>query len=106
MQQYYSATHDERVITFMSKYFQYQEEALKNISIGHWSEWSQARGIENINMILWLYRITRKSELLCLADRIRKQSFQWTEWFEKRDWVMGAAANQNGCCNGNEITGY
>ena len=96
MQQYYSATHDERVITFMSKYFQYQEEALKNISIGHWSEWSQARGIENINMILWLYRITRKNELLCLADRIRKQSFQWTEWFEKRDWVMGAAANQNG----------
>lgn len=96
MQQYYSATKDARVPDFMMKYFNYQKEALKAVPIGHFSEWSQARGFENIQAILWLYTITKDESLLELAELIRTQSFRWTDWFNDRDWVIYAAANQTG----------
>lgn len=37
MQQYYSATRDERVIDFMTKYFRYQLATLPSTPLGNWT---------------------------------------------------------------------
>jgi DUF1680 family protein len=94
MRQYYEATQDKRVITFMTRYFQYQQQALKNCPIGKWTEWATSRGTDNQLMIQWLYSQTKDASLLALAEQIEAQSFAWSTWFGNRDWVMDAAANQ------------
>jgi DUF1680 family protein len=96
IKQYYSATSDERVIPFMEEYFTYQESTLDKCTIGHWSEWAESRGIENVKIIQWLYNINKDEDLLKLADRIQSQSFQWSEWLGNRDWVINAAVNPDG----------
>ncbi len=94
MQQYYEATRDERVITFMTRYFQYQMKSLEACPIGKWTEWATSRGTDNEMIIQWLYMITHDKALLDLAAKIEAQSFTWSTWLGNRDWVMQAAANQ------------
>ena len=94
LQQYYLATNDQRVITFMTKYFNYQLKTLKQCPIGKWTEWGASRGAENVMMAQWLYNITHERSLLELAGLIESQSFEWSTWLGNRDWVMNAAANQ------------
>lgn len=96
LQQYHSATQDKRVIPFMTKYFNYQKEALKICPVGKWTGWATSRGIDNVMMVQWLYRITKDSSLLDLAALINSQSYAWSNWFGGRDWVMSAAAHANG----------
>jgi DUF1680 family protein len=95
LKQYYSATADERVIPFMTKYFHYQLNALDSCTIGKWTEWAASRGADNVMMVQWLYRLTGDRNLLILADRIDAQSYPWSEWLGNRDWVINAAAQQN-----------
>jgi hypothetical protein len=96
IQQYYSATKDPRVLPFMTKYFRYQLTALKTCPLGKWSEWSTARGGDNLLLIYWLYRQTGDAFLLQLGDLIYQQTTPWTQLFGARNWVMEAAAQQNG----------
>lgn len=93
--QYYSATEDQRVIPFMTRYFRYQFQNLNACPLKHWTEWAQSRGEDNIMVVYWLYNITRDKFLLDLADLLYKQTFAWTDWFSSRDWVINAAAQQN-----------
>lgn len=95
LKQYYSATQDERVIPFMTKYFNYQLQALDSCRIGNWTEWAEARGADNVMMAEWLYRITGDKNLLTVGEKISQQSYPWSEWLGSRDWVMQAAAQQN-----------
>src|SRR3546814_5914934 len=85
LKQYYSATDDDRVVPFMSKYFQYQLQALNGCPIGKWTEWAQSRGAENVMMAQWLHGITGEEHLIELAALIESQSFQWSDWFGGRD---------------------
>jgi len=95
LQQYYSATGDQRVITFMEKYFDYQKAALQKTNIGNWTEWATSRAHDNAMMAQWLYSINDDQSLLQLATLIQKQGFQWSELLSNRNWVIGAAAQQN-----------
>lgn len=95
MKQYYQATGDVRVIDFMKKYFQFQLAALKTAPLGQWTEWATSRGADNVMMAQWLYQITKDESLLDLAALIESQSFNWSEWFGNRDWVIWAATYQN-----------
>lgn len=95
LQQYYSATGDGRVIPFMSGYFNYQLNALRKCRIGKWTEWAEARGADNVMMVQWLYRHTGVEFLSLLAYMVESQSYPWSEWLGNRDWVIGAAAQQN-----------
>jgi DUF1680 family protein len=96
MRQYYEASGDQRVIEFMKKYFHFQLKALKNASLGQWTEWATSRGTDNVMMAQWLYQQTGDLSLLELASTIESQSFQWSDWFGNRDWVIEAATWQNG----------
>jgi hypothetical protein len=95
LQQYYSATNDKRVISFMTRYFHYQMQTLKQCPLNTWSEWAEARGEENVMMVQWLYSVTHKSFLLQLATLLESQSYPWSHWLGDRDWVINAASNQN-----------
>ena len=95
LQQYYTATNDERVIKFMTNYFHYELEALKVCPINKWSDWAQSRGTENMMVAQWLYEKTKDQKLLELADELNRQCYAWSNWLGGRDWVINAAANQN-----------
>ena len=96
IQQYYTATKDERVIPFMEKYFEYQTATLDKCALGNWTEWAESRGIENVMMAQWLYSINKDKSLLELAEKIKSQSFAWSQWLGNRDWVINAAVNPDG----------
>lgn len=95
LQQYYSATQDKRVIPFLTKYFQYQLQTLQSCPLKKWTDWSQARGMDNVLIVQWLYQQTKQPQLLKLAALLQQQSLPWSQYFGGRDWVINAAAYQN-----------
>lgn len=85
IQQYYSATGDERVIPFMTNYFKYQLEELPKTPLGHWTFWGQQRGGDNLMLVYWLYNITGEKFLLELGELIHRQTLDWTDIFLNQD---------------------
>ncbi|MBD3265351.1 hypothetical protein GF373_01665 [bacterium] len=81
LQQYYTATKDERVIALMTNYFRYQLKELPDKPLGNWTFWGNRRGGENLMVVYWLYNITGDKFLLDLADLLFEQTFPWTEHF-------------------------
>ena len=77
---YYEATGDSRVLNFLKKYFQYQNNtALPNSDLLDY--WGQSRVIDNIDAVLWLYNRTGDSFLMMLADKLKNNSDNWTAGF-------------------------
>ncbi|NLU95278.1 beta-L-arabinofuranosidase domain-containing protein [Chitinophaga sp. Ak27] len=95
LQQYYTATNDTRVLSFMTRYFNYQLQALKKCPLGKWTEWATSRGAENVMIAQWLYGITKDKQLLELSNLLQSQAFAWSDWLGNRSWVIDAAAQQN-----------
>lgn len=85
LQQYYSATNDERVIKFMLNYFRYQLQELPQHSLNHWTSWGKFRGGDNLAIVYWLYNLTGEKFLLNLAELIHFQTENWTDAFLNRD---------------------
>jgi beta-L-arabinofuranosidase (glycosyl hydrolase family 127)/glycosyl hydrolase family 127 (putative beta-L-arabinofuranosidase)/ricin-type beta-trefoil lectin protein len=75
---YYEATQDARVLTFLTRYFGYQATQLGGRPL---RDWGKARGGDNIDLVLWLHRQTGDASLLTLADTLRSQSYDWTSIF-------------------------
>ncbi|MDR1221263.1 MAG: glycoside hydrolase family 127 protein [Tannerella sp.] len=84
MQQYYSATGDERVISFLTRYFTYQLEELPRTRLGNWTFWGEQRGGDNLMIVYWLYNITGDPFLLDLGKLIHEQTCDWTDVFLHR----------------------
>jgi DUF1680 family protein len=85
MQQYYTATSDQRIISFLTNYFRYQYNELPKTPLNKWTDWGQYRGGDNLAIVYWLYNITGDKFLLQLAEIIHQQTFNWTETFEKHE---------------------
>lgn len=85
LKQHYMATKDERVIPFLTKYFQYQLKMLPKYPLGHWTFWGQQRGGDNLDVVLWLYNITGEDFLLKLGELIHSQTTPWTKYFSEDD---------------------
>ena len=81
LQQYYSATGDERVITALTRYFRYQLEQLPRTPLDNWTFWANRRGGDNLMVVYWLYNITGDEFLLDLGEIIAQQTFPWTDVF-------------------------
>ena len=79
LQQYYTATKDERVIKLLTSYFKYQLKTLPEKKLGFITYWGEQRGGDNLAVVYWLYNITKDKALLDLAEMIHKQSYNWTE---------------------------
>ena len=78
LQQYYTATADERVIKLLLGYFKYQQETLPKFPLGNWTFWGSQRGGDNLAVVYWLYNITKEKFLLDLGMTIKQQTFDWT----------------------------
>lgn len=87
LQQYYSATGDERVLKCLTNYFKYQLKTLPESPLGHWTFWGEQRGGDNLMIVYWLYNITGEDFLLELGELIHKQTFDWTNVFLNRDYL-------------------
>ena len=85
LQQYYSATQDQRVIDFMSNYFAYQLKTLPEKRLGHWSFWAEFRSADNLQAVYWLYNITGQPFLLELGKLIHAQSFSFVDMTNRGD---------------------
>jgi len=79
------ATGDQRIINFMSRYFQYQLKVLPKIPLGNWTFWAEYRACDNLQMVYWLYKITGEKSLLDLAHLLHKQSYDYVDMFLNRD---------------------
>ena len=84
LQNYYEYTGDERVIDLMTKYFQFElsvpdEDFLK-------SYWQNSRGGDNLYSVYWLYNRTGESWLLELAEKIHRNTADWTQKSSLPNW--------------------
>ena len=89
LQQYYSATQDQRVIELLLNYFRYQLETLPETPLDNWSFWANRRGGDNLMMVYWLYNLTGEKFLLDLATLIHQQTFPWTTIFLRDECYEG-----------------
>lgn len=85
LQQYYSATKDNRVIELMTNYFRYQLNNLKERPLDNWTFWARYRGGDNLMSIYWLYSITKDNFLIELANIVYEQTEPYTEMFLERE---------------------
>ncbi len=85
LQQYYSATGDERVIDFLVKYFRYQLATLPSQPLGKWTFWAEYRVCDNLQVVYWLYNITGEPFLLELSEILHKQGHDFVNMFLNTD---------------------
>lgn len=97
VKQYYMATGDRRVITFLDKYFRYQLANLPYKPLDNWTFWGAQRGGDNLEIVYWLYNITGEKYLLDLGEMIHRQSTPWTQYFT--DGEMISTPNALHCVN-------
>ena len=84
MQSYYEYSNDARVIPFMTKYFKWQttvpDEKLLKIY------WENSRGGDNLYSIYWLYNRTGEKWLLELANKIHRNTANWSQKNNLPNW--------------------
>lgn len=84
LQNYYEYSDDERVIELMQKYFAFElsvpdENFLK-------SYWQNSRGGDNLYSVYWLYNHTGELWLLELAEKIHRNTADWTQKSSLPNW--------------------
>ncbi len=76
LQSYHDYSNDPRVIPFMIKYFKWQ--AIVPDSLLLKTYWEKSRGGDNLYSIYWLYNRTGEKWLLDLADKIHRNTANWS----------------------------
>jgi hypothetical protein len=89
LQSFYEAAGDRRVLSLMSRYFQYEfHRPVDELLPG---SWQKLRGGENLESVYWLYNRTGESFLLDLARRLFARTSDWTSPIlspaRDRDWI-------------------
>ena len=75
LQSLYEASGDDRVIPFLTRYFQF-EHSLPEADLLPES-WQKLRGGENLESVYWLYNRTGEAFLLDLARRVYQRTADW-----------------------------
>ncbi|HOW85381.1 MAG TPA: glycoside hydrolase family 127 protein [Candidatus Aminicenantes bacterium] len=89
LQSYYEASGDRRVLSLMSRYFQYEfHRPVEELLPG---SWQKLRGGENLESVYWLYNRTGETFLLDLAKRLFARTADWASPIltpdRDRDWT-------------------
>ena len=84
LQSYYEYSNDQRVLSFMSKYFKWQmtvpdQKLLKTY-------WENSRGGDNLYSIYWLYNHVGEKWLLELANKIHRNTADWAQSNNLPNW--------------------
>lgn len=84
MQSYYEYSSDARVIPFMTNYFKWQTTIPDNKLLKIY--WENSRGGDNLYSIYWLYNRTGENWLLTLADKIHRNTADWSQKNNLPNW--------------------
>jgi hypothetical protein len=84
MQSYYEYSKDARVIPFMTKYFKWETTVPDDKLLKLY--WENSRGGDNLYSIYWLYNITGDKWLLDLADKIHRNTANWSQKNNLPNW--------------------
>lgn len=84
MQSYYEYSSDARVIPFMTNYFKWQTTIPDNKLFKIY--WENSRGGDNLYSIYWLYNRTGENWLLTLADKIHRNTADWSQKNNLPNW--------------------
>ncbi len=77
MQSYYEHSNDKRVINLMDRYFKWETTIPDTVFLKTY--WENSRGGDNLYSIYWLYNITGEKWLLDLAEKVHKNTADWTQ---------------------------
>ena len=75
------AAGDPRVVPFLMNYFRYQYLRLREYPLSKDSFWAVARGGDNLEVVIWLYRRTQNQMLATLAGMLCDQSSDWGTFY-------------------------
>jgi hypothetical protein len=84
MQSYYDYSKDPRVLTFMSKYFQWELTIPDDKFLEDY--WENSRGGDNMVSVYWLYNRTGEKFLLDLATKIDRNTANWRQKNNLPNW--------------------
>jgi hypothetical protein len=84
LQSYYEYSNDARVIPLMSKYFKWQLTVPDSLLLRTY--WENSRGGDNLYSIYWLYNRTGEKWLLDLADKIHRNTANWSQPNKLPNW--------------------
>ena len=89
LQSFYEVSRDRRVLSLMSRYFQYEFHLPSGDLLP--GSWQKLRGGENLESVYWLYNRTGESFLLDLARKLYGRTADWASPIltpaRDRDWV-------------------
>lgn len=84
LQSYYEYTGDARVLSFLSKYFQWQLSIPDDLFLEDY--WEKSRGGDGLVSVYWLYNRTGEKFLLDLATKIDKNTSDWRQKDNLPNW--------------------
>ncbi|MFT4093715.1 MAG: glycoside hydrolase family 127 protein [Niabella sp.] len=85
LQSYYDYSTDERVLSFMEKYFRWEYNLPDSMFLKDY--WENSRGGDNLLSVYWLYnRTAGKDWLLKLADKIHRNTADWRQPDNLPNW--------------------
>ncbi|MEO5891882.1 MAG: beta-L-arabinofuranosidase domain-containing protein [Ferruginibacter sp.] len=84
MQSWYEYSNDARVIPFMTKYFKWQSTVPDDKLLKIY--WENSRGGDNLYSIYWLYNRTGEKWLLDLANKIHRNTANWSQKTDLPNW--------------------
>lgn len=84
MQSYHEYTNDNRVIDFMTRYCHYLQTVPDDAFLS--SYWENSRGGDNLWSVVWLYNRTGDQSLLSLAEKIHRNTADWTRSTQLPNW--------------------
>ena len=84
LQNYYEYTTDKRILDFMTKYFHYELTVPDNKFLEDY--WENSRGGDNLWSVVWLYNRTQDKTLLKLAEKIHRNTADWTKSSQLPNW--------------------
>lgn len=84
LQSYYEYSKDPRVLSFMTKYFQWQLHIPDDKFLEDY--WEKSRGGDNLYSIFWLYNHTGEKWLLELAAKTDRNTADWRQSGNLPNW--------------------
>ncbi len=90
LEMHHEATGDERVIPFLSRYYDYQ---LAELTARPLKSWAQRRGGDNTASVHWLYNRTGDPQLLKLGELLASQTYDWTSDFLASEPIRSHVVN-------------
>jgi hypothetical protein len=77
LQSWYEFSGDDRVVPFMTRYFQWENQLPDSLLLEDY--WENSRGGDNLYSVYWLYNITGDAFLLELGEKIHRNTADWMQ---------------------------